>query len=136
MLCRRYQDSLQLVSQYIHAYLVTLQKLKLLFYHIDTGQPYTEELKYCALKSEARETTEDSLLCVWQSLNKNQKQILRFIAERELSNLNVADQEATHYTLQELLDKCIEEVLLCRCRLCYRVTTNFVKTFWSCSTIR
>lgn len=73
---------------------------------------------------------------MWQSLNKNQKQILRFIAERELSNLALSDHDVTHYTLQELLDKCIEEVLPFLCRSCCRVTTSCDRTCWSCWTTR
>jgi hypothetical protein len=41
------------------------------------------------LKNESRESTEDSLIYVWQSLNKNQKQITKFIAQNELKNLGL-----------------------------------------------
>ena len=44
---------------------------------------------------------------IWQCINKNQKQIVQFIAEKELPNLNLEDQERTHYTFAQLLDKCI-----------------------------
>lgn len=60
--------------------IVTLQKYKFLFFNIDTKQPYIEELKYRSLKNENRESAEESFLYIWQSLNKNQKQIAKFIA--------------------------------------------------------
>ena len=47
---------------------------------------------------------------VWQSLNKNQKHITKFIAANELKNIGVQENETTHYTFNDLLDICIEEV--------------------------
>jgi hypothetical protein len=44
---------------------------------------------------------------VWLSLNKNQKQITKFIAANALKNLGVDENEATHYTFGELLEVCI-----------------------------
>ena len=43
---------------------------------------------------------------IWQSLNKNQKKILKIIIKNELNNLN--REEATYYTTSDLLDLCIE----------------------------
>ena len=47
---------------------------------------------------------------IWQSLNRNQKKILKIIAKNELSNLN--KEIPSNYTVTELLDVCIEEVIL------------------------
>jgi hypothetical protein len=40
---------------------------------------------------------------VWQSLNKNQKYIVKFIAGNEIKNIGVEENEATHYTFNDLL---------------------------------
>lgn len=45
-----------------------------------------------------------------QSLNANQKRILKIIAKNELDNLN--KDIPSHYTVTQLLDVCIEEVIL------------------------
>jgi hypothetical protein len=48
---------------------------------------------------------------IWQSLNRNQKQIVKFIAEYELKNVGLDEMHSKHYTFNELLDVCIDEVL-------------------------
>ncbi len=35
---------------------------------------------------------------VWQSLNKNQKQIVKFIAQNALRNIGLDETEANHFT--------------------------------------
>ena len=47
---------------------------------------------------------------IWQSLNRNQKKILKIIAKNEISNLN--KEQPSNYTVTELLEVCIEEVIL------------------------
>ena len=47
---------------------------------------------------------------IWQSLNRNQKKILKIITKNELNNMS--KEEPTNYTVTELLDVCIEEVIL------------------------
>jgi hypothetical protein len=61
---------------------------------------------------------------------------LRFIAERELANMTIEEHDASHYTFQELLDKCIEEVNLPAIRSCSRATTSYARTcssYWTTS---
>jgi hypothetical protein len=50
-------------------------------------------------------------MCVWQSLNKNQKLIARFIAQNAIKNIGVDDSETTHFTFNDLLELCIDEVV-------------------------
>lgn len=50
------------------------------------------------MKSETKESTEDSLVYIWQSLNRNQKQIVKFIAEYELKNVGLDEMHSKHYT--------------------------------------
>ena len=87
----QHQNGDELVSKYALWYLVTLQKFRFLFFNIDTKQPYIEELKYRSFKNENRETAEDSLMFIWQSLNKNQKQIAQFIAQNALKNKDLEE---------------------------------------------
>ena len=91
---------------------VTLQKFKFTFFNINTGPNWIEELRHRPLKNENKENTEDSFMYIWQCLNKNQRLITQFIAERELENTKQDEQNRSHYTFSELLDKCIDEIVL------------------------
>ena len=73
---------------------------------------------------------------VWQSLNKNQKHIVKFLAQNALKNIGLEDSENSHLTFSELLDICIEEVLPPPRRSSSPPTTSSARTCWSCSTTR
>ena len=49
---------------------------------------------------------------IWQSLNRNQKQIVKFIAQNAIENLNRDDSESNYYTFNGLLEVCKDEVVL------------------------
>jgi len=61
---------------------------------------------------------------IWQSLNKNQKQIAQFIASNALKNKDLEESETSYYTFNDLLEVCIEEVFSIIDRLCYHLTTS------------
>lgn len=76
-----------LVTKYICKYTVTLEKYKFVFFHVLTRQLYLEEQRHRPMDDEKKENSEESLKNIWQGLNANQKQILKFIAKNELDNL-------------------------------------------------
>ena len=75
------------------------------FFNINTFVPNIEEQIFRPNTTDFREQADQAIMNIFQSLNNNQKRILKLFAKKELDNYDKDAPE--YYTIDTLLDECI-----------------------------